>query len=70
MLGAVGLVLNAGAGRAAAQLRHGLHEPAHHWSTPCKQVKEDEDEDDLDRCEDDSGLVMLRHPPLGWFKQL
>ena len=68
MLGAVGLVLDAGAGRAAAQLCHGLHEPAHHWSTPCKQVKE-EDEDDLDR-EDDEGLVMLRHPPLGWFKQL
>ena len=45
MLGAVGLVLDAGAGRAAAQLCHGLHEPAHHWSTPCKQVKEEQDED-------------------------
>ena len=68
MLGAVGLVLDAGAWRAAAQLRHGLHEPAHHWSTPCKQVKEeDEDAHDL---EDDGGLVMLRQPPLGWFKQL
>ena len=38
MLGAVGLVLHVGAGRAAAQLGHGLHEPADHRATSCKQV--------------------------------
>ena len=38
MLGPVGLVLHVGAGRAAAQLGHGLHEPAHHRATSCKQV--------------------------------
>ena len=39
MLGAVGLVLDAGAGWTAAELGHGLHEPTHHRSTSCKQVK-------------------------------
>ena len=38
VLGAVGLVLHVGAGRAAAQLGHGLHEPADHRATSCKQV--------------------------------
>ena len=53
MLGAVGLVLDAGAGGAAAQLRHGLHEPAHHRATSCKQVTNDDAHDG----DDDDGLV-------------
>ena len=43
VLGASGSVLDAGAGRPAAQQRHDLHEPAHH-RTASRQQKDREEE--------------------------
>ena len=44
VLGAAGPVLDAGAGRPAAQLRHDLHEPADHRPSPRQQAGSQEED--------------------------
>ena len=44
MLGAPGSVLDAGAGRAAAELGHDLHEPADHRAPPRQQTRRQEED--------------------------
>ena len=60
MLCATGSVLDAGAGRAAAELCHDLHESADHWPPPGQQEsRQEEDHWDTQPQEDVRGGIVF-----------
>ena len=65
MLCAAGSVLDVGAGRAAAELCHDLHESADHWTPPGQQEsRQEEDHRDTQPQEDVRGgnrIVLYLH---------